>query len=322
MDLLTLAAIKSWMNYPLFQFGGSTIKAGELILALVFVVAIWWVASLIERGFQRLTLRYVDEPWKQARMYMFSRFLRYGAWGFGTLLGLNYLGINLTSVALLGSAFAVGLGFGLQNVFSNFVSGIIILLERSLKVGDFVDLQSGVRGHVREIAMRYTRVTTNDSLDILVPNSEFINGRVTNWTLDDSFRRMHIPFGVAYGTPKELVLEAGIAAAKVVMGVVASDTMKSTVWLVNYGDSAVNFELIIWADRQLTTHPASTHAKLMWALDDELKARKIEIPFPQRDLHLRSGALNVRIEGPDALTGEAVLKSRSEPPIHKPTLPT
>ncbi len=86
------------------------------------------------------------------------------------MLGLNYLGIDLTNIALLGSALAVGLGFGLQNISSNFVSDVIILLEHRLKVGDFVELESGVKGHVREIAMRYTRITSNDALDVLVPN--------------------------------------------------------------------------------------------------------------------------------------------------------
>lgn len=287
-----------WLQQTLVSVGGKPIHLGSLLVGCLFVVGIWWAASLIERSVLRLSGRYSDEPWKLARIHMLSRLLRYGVWVMGTLVGLNYVGIDLTSIALLGSALAVGLGFGLQNVFSNFVSGLIILLERSLKVGDFVDLQSGVRGHVREIAMRYTRVTTNDALDVLVPNSEFINGRVISWTLDDSNRRMHIPFGVAYGTKKELVREAGLAAARQVAGILESDTQRSAVWLVNYGDNSVNYELIVWADRQLTTHPASTHAKLMWALDDELHRRKIEIPFPQRDLHLRSGVLDVRLQNP------------------------
>jgi small-conductance mechanosensitive channel len=289
----------SWLNHPLFSVGGNPITVGSLLVAFAFVIGIWWFASVLERSVHRLMPLHTDEPWKSARIHMLSRLLRYAVWVVGTLVGLNYLGIDLTSVALLGSALAVGLGFGLQNVFSNFASGIIILLERSLKVGDFVDLQSGVRGHVREIAMRYTRVTTNDSLDVLVPNSEFINGRVSNWTLDDSHRRMHVPFGVAYGTPKELVREAGIAAAAGVPGIVHNEQMRSAVWLVGYGDNSMDYELIVWADRDRTTHPASTHAQLMWALDDELHRRGIEIPFPQRDLHVRSGVLDVRLHGAD-----------------------
>jgi small-conductance mechanosensitive channel len=285
----------AWLTQHLFTMAGKSITLGGLLMVIAFVVGIWWFAGFLENSVLRLTRRYSDQSWKTARIHMLSRLLRYGVWVIGTMVALNYLGIDLTSIALLGSAFAVGLGFGLQNVFSNFASGIIILLERSLKVGDFVDLQSGVRGHVREIAMRYTRVTTNDSLDVLVPNSEFINGRVSNWTLDDSHRRMRIPFGVAYGTPKERVREAGIAAAAVVAGIVDTGAMRTNVWLVNYGDSSVNYELIVWADRNLTTHPASTHAKLMWALDDELARHGIEIPFPQRDLHVRSGVLNVKV---------------------------
>jgi len=288
----------SWLSHPLFDLGGKEVSVGSLLLALAFVIGIWWFAGFLERSMHRLTGRYGDESWKTARIHMLSRLLRYGVWIVGTLVGLNYLGIDLTSIALLGSALAVGLGFGLQNVFSNFASGVIILLERSLKVGDFVDLQSGLRGHVREIAMRYTRISTNDSLDVLVPNSEFINGRVSNWTLDDSHRRMHIPFGVAYGTPKEKVREAGVAAAAQVEGIMEQGSMRTQVWLVGYGDSAMNFEIIVWANRKLTTHPASTHAKLMWALDDELLRLGIEIPFPQRDLNVRAGLLDVRLHAP------------------------
>lgn len=292
------------LNLRLFSVGTTSVTVGALLLAIVFIVGVWSFASLLERSVHRLTHRYEDEPWKFARIHMLSRLLRYGVWVFGTILGMNYLGIDLSNITLLGSALAVGLGFGLQNVFSNFVSGVIILLERSLKVGDFVELESGVRGHVREIAMRYTRVSSNDSLDVLVPNSEFINGRVVNWTLDDSYRRMHIPFGVAYGTPKELVQEAGVAAALKVPGVVHNKDMETAVWLVAYGDSSVNYELVVWANRDLTTRPGSTHAKLMWALDDELAARRIEIPFPQRDLHMRSGTLDVRLQTGTASAGE------------------
>ncbi|MEO8223224.1 MAG: mechanosensitive ion channel domain-containing protein, partial [Gammaproteobacteria bacterium] len=189
----------------------------------------------------------------------------------------------------------VGVGFGLQNIVSNFVSGLILLVERSLKVGDFVDLQSGVRGRVVEIAMRYTRVSTNDSVDILVPNSEFVNGRVTNWTFDDFNRRIHIPFGVAYGTDKETVKKAAFAAAARCPGVILDDPRRPpNLWLVAFGDSSLNFELVVWVTRELVVSPGATQAKLLWALDDELRDAGIEIPFPQRDLHVRSGELKVR----------------------------
>jgi hypothetical protein len=215
-----LAAIEAWLTRPLFSIGPGTVSLGSILLAILFLGGIWWFAGALERNLNRFARRHSDASWKFARIHMLNRLLRYGVWVVGTLVALNYIGIDLTGITLLGSAFAVGLGFGLQNIVSNFVSGVIILLEQSLKVGDFVDLQSGVRGHVREIAMRYTRVSTNDSLDVLVPNSEFINGRVSNWTLDDSHRRMHVPFGVAYGTDKERVRDAARVAAAAVPGIV------------------------------------------------------------------------------------------------------
>jgi small-conductance mechanosensitive channel len=292
------------LDLELFRVGHNSLTLGMLITILVFVVGIWWFALLTEKLVMRATRKYCDEPWKLARAYLLSRIVRYGVWIVGTLVGLNRLGVDLSSFALLGGAIGIGLGFGLQNIFSNFISGVIILLERSLKVGDFVDLASGVRGHVLEIGMRYTRISTNDDIDVLVPNSEFINGRVTNWTLDDSSRRMKIPFGVAYGTPKEKVREACKAAAARIPGALQVVGREPDAWLISYGDSSVNYELVFWADRELTTHPASTHAKLMWALDDELHARDIEIPFPQRDLHVRSGTLDVRMRPEHAPTGD------------------
>ncbi|MEO6172886.1 MAG: mechanosensitive ion channel domain-containing protein [Arenimonas sp.] len=282
-----------YLDVELFRLGKAEVTLGSLLTLVLFVVAIWWLAALMEKVAIRLSRNYCDAPWKHARVHLLSRMVRYIVWILGTLVGLNKLGVDLSSFAILGGAVGIGLGFGLQNIFSNFMSGIIILLERSLKVGDFVDLASGVRGHVLEIGMRYTRVTTNDAIDILVPNSEFINGRVTNWTLDDDWRRMRIPFGVAYGTPKEQVREACKAAAIGIKGIRNEVGKEPDAWLISYGDSAMNFELVFWADRELSTHPASCHARLMWELDNELQKREIEIPFPQRDLHIRSGTLKI-----------------------------
>lgn len=190
---------------------------------MFILVFAWWASALLERTIQRVARRGNATRLSDSGVYALSRILRYVLWIVGSVVGLVWLGFDLGSLALVGGAIGVGIGFGLQNIFSNFISGIIILVEQTLKVGDFVDLQSGVVATVTEISMRYTRVTTNDSVDIIVPNSEFINGRVTNWTLDEAVRRIHIPFGVAYGSDKEKVREAGIAAALTVEGTVNED---------------------------------------------------------------------------------------------------
>jgi small-conductance mechanosensitive channel len=161
-----------------------------------------------------------------------------------------------------------------------------------------VDLQSGVMGRVTEINLRYTRVTTSDLIDIIVPNSEFITGRVVNWTLGERSRRIHVPFGVAYGTDKELVREAGIAAAAGITGAVQEPGREPDVWLVGFGDNSLNFELVVWVGPSTITSPGKTQATFLWAIEDELRKRNIEIPFPQRDLHIRSGTLAVRLDKP------------------------
>jgi small-conductance mechanosensitive channel len=301
MDVQSFTSeLLNWLTQPLVSLGSSSISLGTLLGGLGFIVLVWWLASFVERTILRVAERRAREAGGAAGIRMLSRIVRYLIWIVGSFVALNSIGLDLTTVALMGSALAVGLGFGLQNIFANFVGGVVILAERILKVGDFVELESGVRGNVKEIAMRYTRITTNDATDILVPNAEFTDGRVINWTYDSVFRRMRVPFGVAYGVRKEQVLEAGVAAARAVPGVLDQPGREPTVWLVGYGDNAMNYELVIWADRELTTRPGSTHANLMWALDTELVRRGLEIPFPQRDLHIRSGTLDVRLQQPAA----------------------
>ena len=293
---LTLAQLRDWLAVPWFNLGDTPISAGRLLGLVVIVVAVWWLASLLEAGIRRVAMQRSGHTQSTPSVYAWSRVLRYTVWIIGTLVGLNYIGLDLTSLALLGGAIGVGIGFGLQNIFSNFISGIIILLERTLKVGDYVDLQSGVRGHVREIGMRYTRITTNDEVDIIVPNSEFINGRVTNWTFETRVRRMRVPFGVAYGSDKDKVKAAALRAAQRVKGTVGEPGREPDAWLVGFGDSSLNFELVIWIGPDLITRPGRTEAAFLWAIEDELRAAGIEIPFPQRDLHVRSGTLNVKME--------------------------
>lgn len=282
--------------YPLFSIGATQINMMRLVGLGVILLFAWWVSYTLERALVRLTKRAATDRMSESGMYALGRIVRYLLWILGSVLGLNFLGFDLASLAVVGGAVGIGVGLGLQNVVSNFVSGIIILLEKTLKVGDFVDLQSGVMGRVAEINLRYTRVTTNDSVDIIVPNSEFTGGRVINWTFGEDFRRIHIPFGVAYGTDKSLVREAGIAAANSVEGTVTTAGREPDVWLVQFGDSSLNFELVVWVGLASVSSPGRTQARYLWAIEDELRRRGIEIPFPQRDLHVRSGKLAVTLE--------------------------
>jgi small-conductance mechanosensitive channel len=295
-----LEGLPDWLTEPFLTLGKTEISLARLIALAVIVILAWWVAKQVEHGLQRLADRLADEsePGSGAGAYAFSRVARYLIWILATVIGLTSLGFDLTSLAILGGAIGVGIGIGLQGFFGNLLAGLVILFERSVKVGDFVDLQSGVMGRVSEISMRYTRITTNDSVDMFVPNSELTSGRVINWSYGDHIRRIHVSFGVAYGSDKQQVREAGIAAAKTVEGTIFGTGRDPEVWLVRFGESSLDFELIVWVSRDLLLSPSRTQAKYLWALETELAARGLEIPFPQRDLHLKSGT--IKVDGPDA----------------------
>ena len=282
--------IWAWINTPWFTIGETDITMGRVLGLLFILVFVWWFAYALEMGLRRVHLRGGTHATGAtgATVYTLARIIRYIVWIIGTVVGLNYLGFDLASLALVGGAIGVGIGLGLQSLFSNVVSGIIILLEKTLKIGDFVDLQSGVVGTVTEIGVRYTRVTTNDEVDVLVPNSEFVNGRVTNWTYGGAYRRMGIPFGVAYGSDKKLVEEAALAAAARVEGLLDEGDHRAHVLLRAFGESSLDFELGVWPGPALINKPGRVRSLCLWALEDELKARGIAIPNPQRDVYIRS----------------------------------
>jgi len=291
-----LQSISIWISYPLISLGNVEITLARIFWLLLIIIAAWWGSSALEKGLCRLALRNSKLSAASPTVYVWARVLRYTVWILGTVIGLNSMGFSLTNFALIGGAIGVGIGFGLQTIFSNLISGIILLIEKTLKIGDFVDLQSGVRGHVREIGLRYTRINTNDEVDIIIPNSEFINGRVVNWTFDSRLRRMRIGFGVAYGSDKNTVRDAALKAARSVESTYEDTLHKADVWLVGMGESSLDFMLVVWVGQNFVSRPANTEARYLWAIHDELLAAGLNIPFPQRDLHVRSGILDVRIE--------------------------
>ncbi len=275
------------LDYSLFEVGGTSITLGGILWVLGILFAAWFASRWLQRGLERYG-KHRPEVSRPA-LYALGRVLHYLLIAIGISVALSAIGLDLTKVAFFASALGVGIGFGLQTVVNNFISGLILLFERSLKIGDFVELESGVTGEVTDISIRATRVTTNDNVDILVPNSEFVNGRVTSWTLRETARRIKVKFGVAYGTDKELVKKAALEAADAVPFTFANEgPRRSQVWLVNFGDSSLDFELVVWLTADAVKRPGAVQAAYYWALEDALAKYGIEIPFPQRDLHLRS----------------------------------
>jgi small-conductance mechanosensitive channel len=288
-----------------FSVGRVRVSALAVLQAAALLTLLLWLASWLS-GFVDRRVRSLPRLPVSAQL-LFGKLFKIVLFTVAVVLALGTIGIDVTALAVFTGAVGVGIGFGLQAVISNFVAGMILILERSLQVGDFVVLASGVRGEVREINIRYTVVTTNDHIDVLVPNSEFVNGAVTNWTHGGFQRRMHVPFTVAYGTDKELVRKAGLEAAASVEHTDPTPGRQPQVWLVGFGESALNFELVVWLTPVAVKRPAAVKAAYFWALDTALAKYRIEIPFPQRDLHLRTAAvLPVSSAGSTAPSGEGI----------------
>lgn len=276
------------------NLGDSQVSLYMVIKGLLALTLLLWLASLISKIVQsRINSQ---ENLTQSARSLISQAVKIVFLFTAVMLAMNTIGIDLTAFAVFSGAIGVGIGFGLQAIFSNLVAGVILLLEESIKVGDFVELESGVTGEVREINTRATRITTNDNVDILVPNSEFINNRVTNWTMRDNFKRSHFPFGVAYGTDTDLVKKAALEAAETVPHMLTGKGAKPPeVWLVSFGESSLDFELIVWLKPESVKRPGAVNADYNLALEKALRKYEIEIPFPQRDLHIRSGELPMRL---------------------------
>jgi potassium-dependent mechanosensitive channel len=275
------------LGASLFEINETPVTTlGILRVILIITLALW-----LSKGIRRAIKRIGESKGaiSESSLYTFGRLIHYVVLIIGIIIGLSSIGIDFTKFALFASALGVGIGFGLQTLISNFVAGLIILFEKSLKVGDFVELESGVTGEVKEINMRSTLISTNDNIDILVPNSEFVGGRVINWTLREVYRRTHIPFGVAYGTDKELVRKAVLEAADLIPWTLKNKKGRHPqVWFVEFGDSSLNFELVVWLNPDAVKRPGAVQSGYLWEIETKLREYGIEIPFPQRDLHVRS----------------------------------
>ncbi len=273
------------LDITVLQGGGFNLTIGSIVLGLLLFGLCVLLSVVLRQLLRRYARRY--ENVNPSSVFVVGRLLHYLLLLIGVLLALNASGIPMARFTVFAGALGVGLGFGLQAIFNNFVCGVVLLFDRSLKVGDFVDLASGVHGRVRDIGIRATRITTNDDIDIVVPNSEFVNGRVVNWTVREGYRRLKVPFHVAYASDKELVQQAALEAARDVTFTLTHEGDKAPqVRLVAFGDWAMQFELVVWLNAEATRRPGAAIAAYNWALHNALLAHDIRIPVPQSDVRL------------------------------------
>ena len=269
-----------------FSFG-ITIGEQKITLGLVVMASlILYGAFALSWGLQALLMEKVlsSRQMDTGARLSIVRLVHYALVLVGFLIALSALGFELKNVTIIGGALGVGIGFGMQAIVNNFVSGLILLFERPIKVGDFIQLNDGQQGRVMNLGLRATTVQTLDRAEIVVPNGDLISSPVTNWTLGDRSMRLIIPVGVAYGSDVETVMRVLLMVATENDQVLKEPQPK--VLFLNFGESSLDFELRIWIAEFDTRF--IIQSALVREIDRRFRSEGVEIPFPQRDLHLRS----------------------------------
>ena len=285
---MTWTEILGVFTRPLFQLGQTWISLATMVEFVVVTGLVVVVSRIVRRILRTRVLSRTKLD--LGLQYAIARIVSYIVLVLGLLIGLETLGVNLSSLAVVAGAMGVGIGFGLQNIVSNFVSGLIILAERPIQIGDRIDLGNNTVGKVERIGARATHVLTNDNIVVIVPNSDFVTSRVVNWTHVDPRVRFRLGVGVSYSSDPHVVEKLLLEVADGNPNVLK--TPAPAVVFKEFGESALNFELRVWSSEM--AHSAGTlESQLNFAIWDKFKQHGIEVPFPQRDLHIKEP---VRIE--------------------------
>ena len=272
----------TFLSFMTFNFGTTTISALTIITGITSMIVLIWAALLVSSIIET-KLRESPTVTPSARVLL-SKLSRIVLVVLSFLFAISTMGIDLTALAVFGGAIGVGLGFGLQKVVSNFISGVILLLDKSIKPGDVIEI-SGTYGRINKLAARYTSVISRDGREHLVPNEDIITQPVINWTFSDKKVRRHLPVNVSYDSDLEkamgLMLEAAIESPRVIKD------PKSRVLIKGFGDNGIDLELRIWI-RDSENGVSNITSEIYLAIWKKFNAGEIDFPYPQRDIHIVS----------------------------------
>jgi len=280
---------------PILTLSNNSYSVIDLVILAGLLFGLVIFAGIITNLFRSRILRYAGI--NRGAQEAIAILAKYGLIFVGTLVLLQVWGLDISSLAIVASALSVGIGLGLQDIAKNFGSGIVLVFERPIQVGDFVEV-GDYKGTVERIGARSTEIRTLDRVSIIVPNSRFLENEVINWSHRNPISRLHLPVGVAYGCDTKTVEGALLEAASSHASVLKSPPPQ--VLFKSFGNSSLDFELLVWTkepERQFLLT-----SDLYYKIYEMLKQRQIEIPFPQRDLNLRSGTLEFSPQVESALT--------------------
>ena len=279
--------MKNWqeildvLRKKLISLGDVTITPAVLISVVLILLGAFWLSRFVRDVLRRNVFRRTHLT--IGTQETIARILHYIIMLLGVFIAIQQLGVDLTTLAAISAVLLVGIGLGLQNITSNFISALILLFERPVQVGDFVEV-GGVQGRIRAIRTRSSVVETLDNVSIIVPNLNFITENVTNWSYRDSKVRIHISVGVSYGSDVDLVTETLMQVGRAHQEVLLNP--EPAIQFLEFGDSSLNFDLLVWindASRQYFIR-----SDLNSAVVKAFREQGITIAYPQRDLHIRT----------------------------------
>ncbi len=278
MDNDLIQTFRKVFGSKLFSIGSTEINLLVIIELILVIIAFYIISRIIRRILRRQVLTHFGMS--ESGKFVLLRLIHYAFMIVGFMFAFNLVGIQLTSLTVGLGVLGVGFAFGLQNITSNFVSGMILLFERHVNVGDFVTV-GDIMGRVKSIRIRATTIVTIDNVLLIVPNSRFIEDTVTNWSVEDPKIRVPVPVGVAYGSDTELVTKLLLRAANELEEVLKVPA--PIVQFRNFGSSSLDFILLPWISS--ATNRLKTISDLNYAIDRLFRENNITIPFQQVDVH-------------------------------------
>ena len=290
-----LSSVWSFINKPLFTVGTSGVSIMSIFMAILIFIAGIKVGKIYKTKVRTVNL---PKNFTESTRVVLSNVGFYIIIATTFFISLKVIGINLSSLTVILGALSVGVGFGLQNIVSNFIAGIILMLENSIRIGDYIEISDDLRGIVKDIHIRSTTILTNDHIEVVVPNQTLFQNSVVNWTLSERVRRFRIPFSVAYGTKIEKVEKVILEALeKSELNYIRDNpSKKPMVVFIAMNDSGIDFNLDVWVSGIDLIYPRRTASKFLKLIYNALYENNIEIPFPQMDLHFKN-ELKVKKEG-------------------------
>lgn len=273
-------SIFTLLNRPIVHIGETPVTFGGIGTAIV----VFFVTLIISSIVQKIIFSRLKKSGKMnlSMIFALNRILHYVILVVGVVLASQCIGLNFGTLAVAFGFLGVGVGLGLQNLTSNFVSGLILLIERPIGIGDWVDIDGKI-AEVKTINMRATVVRTLDNVTVIIPNAKFIENNVINWSVEDPRVRLHCPVGVAYGSDVDKVKKILVGVAHEHGNILKEPAPE--VRFLEFGDSSLNFDLLIWTDCPQSQIALRSDVNFM--IDRAFRENAVQIPFPQRDVHIK-----------------------------------